>query len=58
MIHFHPLKIKEVRRETDECVSLLFGVPKEFEQQFAFSQGQSLTMRVFLNGEEVRSDCC
>src|SRR5689334_13606004 len=54
MIHFHPLKIKEVRRETDDCVSLLFEVPTEVEQQFAFRQGQSLTMRARLNGEEIR----
>jgi len=54
MIHFHPLKIKEVRRETDECVSLLFDIPNEFRDQFAFRQGQSLTMRTQLNGEEVR----
>src|SRR4051812_19813935 len=54
MIHFHPLKIKEVRKETDECVSLLFDVPPEVEKQFAFRQGQSLTMRTRLNGEEIR----
>jgi len=54
MIHFHPLKIKEVRRETDECVSLLFEVPEEFERQFAFRHGQSLTVRTRLNGEEIR----
>ena len=54
MIHFHQLKIKEVRRETDECVSLLFEIPSEFKEQFAFRQGQSLTMRTHLNGEEVR----
>jgi ring-1,2-phenylacetyl-CoA epoxidase subunit PaaE len=54
MIHFHPLKIKEIRRETDECVSILFDIPNEFKEQFAFRQGQSLTMRTKLNGEEVR----
>jgi ring-1,2-phenylacetyl-CoA epoxidase subunit PaaE len=54
MIHFHPLKIKEVRKETDECFSLLFDVPPEVEKQFAFRQGQSLTMRTRLNGEEIR----
>jgi len=54
MIHFHPLKIKEVRRETDDCVSLLFEVPDEFKEKFAFRQGQSLTMRTNLNGEEIR----
>jgi len=54
MINFHPLKIKEVRRETDECVSLLLEVPNEFKEQFAYRQGQSLTMRTKLNGEEIR----
>ena len=54
MIHFHPLKIKEVRRETDDCVSLLFEIPNDYKEQFAFKQGQSLTMRTKLNGEEIR----
>lgn len=54
MIHFHPLVIKEVRRETDDCVSLAFDVPEELKDTFSFKQGQSLTMRAKLNGEEVR----
>jgi ring-1,2-phenylacetyl-CoA epoxidase subunit PaaE len=54
MIHFHPLKIREVRRETDECVSIVFDIPSEYRDQFTFKQGQSLTMRTRLNGEEVR----
>jgi ring-1,2-phenylacetyl-CoA epoxidase subunit PaaE len=53
-IHFHKLAIKEVRRETPECVSVLFEIPEEIKKDFAFKQGQSLTMRTFLNGEEVR----
>lgn len=53
-IHFHPLTVKEVRRETADCVSVLFEVPLSLEKDFAFKQGQSLTMRVILNGEEVR----
>ena len=53
-IHFHPLKIKEVRRETEQCVSVAFDIPNELRSAFAFRQGQSLTMRTFLNGEEVR----
>jgi ring-1,2-phenylacetyl-CoA epoxidase subunit PaaE len=54
MIHFHPLKIKEVRKETDECVSVVFDIPSEFTNQFAFRQGQSLTVRTRLNDEEIR----
>jgi len=53
-IHFHPLKVKEVTRETPECVSVLFEVPAELKKTFEFKQGQSLTMRAFINGEEVR----
>jgi len=53
-IHFHPLTIKEVRRETADCVSVAFDIPDELKENFAFSQGQSLTMRTTINGEEVR----
>lgn len=54
MIHFHPLAIKEVRQETEDCVSLAFDVPEELKDTFKFQQGQSLTIRTHLNGQEVR----
>jgi len=53
-IHFHPLVIKEVRKETPDCVSVLFTIPAELEPVFNFKQGQSLTMRSTINGQEVR----
>src|SRR5678810_676868 len=53
-IHFHPLTVKEVRRETADCVSVLFEIPPSLEKDFTFKQGQSLTMRTTINGEEVR----
>jgi len=53
-IHFHQLTIKEVRRETADCVSVSFAIPGELKDDFVFKQGQSLTMRVSINGEEVR----
>src|SRR5438876_3939705 len=53
-IHFHPLRIQEVRKETADCISVLFEMPAGLNEEFAFRQGQSLTMRTFLNGEEVR----
>jgi ring-1,2-phenylacetyl-CoA epoxidase subunit PaaE len=48
------LVVKQVRRETPECVSVQFEIPEEVKNDFAFRQGQSLTMRTFLNDEEVR----
>src|SRR5437868_7475040 len=53
-IHFHKLAIKEVNKETADCVSVLFDVPNELKETFLFKQGQSLTMRTTINGEEVR----
>lgn len=53
-IHFHPLSIKEIKKETSDCVSVLFEIPDELKKNFVFQQGQSLTMRSTINGEEVR----
>jgi ring-1,2-phenylacetyl-CoA epoxidase subunit PaaE len=53
-IHFHKLKVKEVRKEIPGCVSVLFEIPEEMKKDFAFVQGQSLTMRTFFNNEEIR----
>jgi ring-1,2-phenylacetyl-CoA epoxidase subunit PaaE len=53
-IHFHPLKIKEIKKETNDCVSVLFEIPEALKKNFAFQHGQSLTMRSTINGEEVR----
>ncbi len=53
-IHFHPLRIKKINKETDQCVSVEFEVPEKLAEVFQFKQGQSLTMRTMLNDEEVR----
>jgi len=53
-IHFHKLAIKEVNKETSDCVSVLFDVPENLKKEFQFKQGQSLTVRTTINGEEVR----
>lgn len=51
---FHALTLRDVRRETDACVSLSFEVPEELDAAFAFAPGQYLTLRTHLDGEEVR----
>jgi ring-1,2-phenylacetyl-CoA epoxidase subunit PaaE len=53
-LHFHPIRVKEVKKETNDCVSVLFDIPAELTQTFRFTQGQSLTLRTNINGEEVR----
>jgi ring-1,2-phenylacetyl-CoA epoxidase subunit PaaE len=52
--HFHPLTVKEVRRETPDCVSIAFDIPNHLKESFQYKQGQNLTLRTFINGEEAR----
>ena len=54
MIHFHSLQVKKVERETDDCVSITFDVPAELKEIFQFKQGQTLTIKKIISGEEVR----
>jgi ring-1,2-phenylacetyl-CoA epoxidase subunit PaaE len=51
---FHTFKIKEVRKETADCVSILFEVPPQYFETFIFKQGQYLTLKINVNGEEIR----
>ena len=53
-IHFHPLTITELKKETEDCVSVSFEIPGNLKEHFSFKQGQSLTMRTIINNEEVR----
>ena len=54
MIHFYKLTVQQVRRETDECVSILLEVPPELNETFLFRHGQYLTIRAFVDQQEIR----
>lgn len=53
-LHFHPVTVKEVNKETADCVSIVFDIPASLQKDFAFTQGQNMTLRTRLNGEELR----
>ena len=52
--HFHSLKVKEVKRETPDCVSVSFVVPADLTEIFSFKEGQNITIKKNIRGEEVR----
>lgn len=54
MSSFYKLSIKEVRRETQDAVSVLFQVPLEFQDFYQFSAGQYLNLKLTLDGQEIR----
>lgn len=51
---FYELKVKEVRPETADCVSVALEVPENLQDLFQFKPGQYLTFRRHLDGQEVR----
>ncbi|NND51946.1 MAG: ferredoxin--NADP reductase [Flavobacteriaceae bacterium] len=56
MSKFHQLPIASIEKETENAVSISFQVPEELRSIFRFKAGQYLTLKTFLNGEEVRRD--
>jgi ring-1,2-phenylacetyl-CoA epoxidase subunit PaaE len=54
MSKFHTLKVIDVREETDDCKSIAFEVPTELRAEFQYKQGQHLTIRSMIEGEDVR----
>jgi ring-1,2-phenylacetyl-CoA epoxidase subunit PaaE len=52
--HFRTLLIEDIRRETADCVSISFEIPPALREEFQFRQGQNITIRTRLNGQEIR----
>lgn len=51
---FHRLAISDIRRETDDAVSLAFAVPDRLARAYRFRPGQYLTLRANVDGADLR----
>ena len=51
---FHPLTVAAIEPLTDDSVAITFDVPEELTDDYAFTQGQHLTVRTTLAGDDVR----
>lgn len=54
MKKFRQLAIEDIYKETKDCVIITFNVPEKLYQEFDFKQGQYLTLKKEINGEELR----
>lgn len=54
MARFHTLKVKDIKRETTDAVSVAFDIPPQQQPEYQFKQGQYITLKLKLNGEEIR----
>ena len=51
---FHTLNVADVRRETDDAVSIAFQVPDDLRDAYRFVPGQYLTLRATVDGRDIR----
>lgn len=51
---FYNLQVKEIVRETPEAVSVIFDIPENLKDIFRYTQGQYLTFRKVISGEDIR----
>jgi ring-1,2-phenylacetyl-CoA epoxidase subunit PaaE len=54
MSAFYKLAIKEIKRETQNAVSILFNIPSELKENYQFIAGQYVTLKLKLDGQEIR----
>jgi ring-1,2-phenylacetyl-CoA epoxidase subunit PaaE len=54
MSRFHSLTVKEVTRETADCVSIAFQIPANLSSEFSYLQGQYITFKLNIGGQEIR----
>jgi ring-1,2-phenylacetyl-CoA epoxidase subunit PaaE len=51
---FRPVSIKDIRRETQDCISISFDIPEQWQEEFRFRQGQNITIKSNLGDGEIR----
>lgn len=51
---FYSLPVSRVKQETEDTVSIYFDIPDELKETFTYIQGQYLTLRFDIQGQEER----
>lgn len=53
-MNFHTLTIKDIKKETADCVSIAFDIPVTIKEEFNYNAGQYIILKTKINGEEIR----
>ncbi len=54
MAKFHTLKVAALYKLTEESVAIAFEIPDDLKDEFTFIQGQHLTLKKDIDGEDTR----
>ena len=50
----HTVRVTKIKRETPDCVSMCFDIPKNLEKTFSYTAGQHVIVRKQIGGEDIR----
>lgn len=56
MSSFHKLSVKNIHKEANKAISVVFDVPENLKSSFQFKAGQYITIKKDINGNELRRD--
>lgn len=56
MAKFHQLTIKDIQKETSDCVAISFKVTDSLKDVFTYSAGQYISLKINIEGQEIRRD--
>lgn len=51
---FYKLSIKTITRETPQAISVVFLIPENLQEKYTFLAGQYVTLKLTLDGQEIR----
>jgi len=54
MADFYNIKVADIYKETEDTSVVTFEIPSELHHEFKFRQGQHLTLKAIIDGEDVR----
>ncbi|MEM9895664.1 MAG: ferredoxin--NADP reductase, partial [Bacteroidota bacterium] len=54
MALFHPLQIERITKPTKDSAAITFCIPSSLKDDFSYTQGQYVTLKSTIDGEEVR----
>lgn len=54
MAKFHKIEVQNIYKETRDCAVVTFQIPDELVSEFQYKQGQHLTLKTIIEGQDVR----
>jgi len=56
MSQFHKLIIKDIKKGTENAVTISFTIPENLKEAFVFKAGQYITLKTYIDSVEIRRD--